>query len=258
MTAGIAHHALIIEYDGTNYSGYQLQTKEPTIQAELEKALLKLTGEKIRIKAASRTDAGVHALGQVVSFKTELGLTLENFTDGMNHYLPEDIAVKEAYRIGDGFDVRRQAVSREYQYIIINSKGRSPLRRLHTHQVKGELDVVEMNRACELIIGEHDLFSFASELQSHIKRTVRKVYQAGVRRQQEMVIFNIKANSFLPHQVRNTIGALIKIGQGKMTLDEFNSIIKARKAGTAGPTAPACGLCLVRVNYPKPLETEQQ
>ena len=115
-----------------------------------------------------------------------------------------------------------------------------------------------MNRACELIIGEHDLISFASELQPHIKRTVRKVYQAGVRRQQEMVIFNIKANSFLSHQVRNTIGALIKIGQGKMTPDEFNSIIKARKAGTAGPTAPACGLCLVRVNYPKPLETEQQ
>ena len=173
MTTGIAHNALIIEYDGTNYSGFQLQTKEPTIQAEIEKALLKLTGEKIRIKAASRTDAGVHALGQVVSFKTESGLSLETFTDGLNHYLPQDIAVKAAYRIGDSFDVRRRAVSREYQYLLINDRGRSPLRRHYTHQTKGELDVVAMNKACEMIIGEHDLVSFASELQPHVKRTIR-------------------------------------------------------------------------------------
>ncbi len=256
MTAGITHNALILEYDGTNYSGSQLQAKEPTIQAEIEKALLKLTGEKIRIKAASRTDAGVHALGQVVSFKTESRLKLKNFTDGLNHYLPEDIAVKAAYRIDDGFDVRRRAVSREYQYLLINSWSRSPLRRYYTYQVQGELDVAVMNKACEMITGEHDLISFASALEPHVKRTIRKVYQASVRRLKEMVIFDIKASSFLPHQVRNTVGALLRIGQGKMTLNEFNSIIEARKAGTAGPTVPACGLYLVRVNYLKPLETE--
>jgi len=256
LTAGMAHNTLIIEYDGTNYSGFQLQAKEPTIQAELEKALQKLTGEKIRIKAASRTDAGVHALRQVVSFKTESGLSPETFIDGLNHYLPEDIAVQAAYRVSDSFDVRRRAESREYQYLIINDKSRSPLRRHYAYQLKGELDVVAMNEACRMIKGENDLISFASELQPHIKRTVRKVYQVGVRKQQGMVIFNIKANSFLPHQVRNTVGTLIRIGQGKMTLDEFNSIINARKAGSAGPAAPACGLCLMRVNYPKPLGME--
>jgi len=257
LTTGIAHNALIVEYDGANYSGFQLQAKESTIQAELEKALLKLTGERVRIKGASRTDAGVHALGQVVSFKTESGLSPETLKDGLNHFLPEDIAVQQACGISEGFDVRRRAESREYQYLIIAGKGRSPLRRHYAYQIKGELDVAVMNEACTMITGEHDLVSFASELQPHVKRTVRKVFQAGVKKLNEMVIFNIKANSFLPHQVRNTVGALIRIGQDKMTLDEFNSIIEARKAGAAGPNVPACGLCLVRVNYPKPLETEQ-
>ena len=119
--------ALVLEYDGTNYHGSQLQAGMPTIQGEVEKALYKLTGESTRIKAAGRTDAGVHARGQVISFRTESALPLKSFIDGLNHYLPEDIAVKEAFHADSSFDVRRDAVSREYKYYILNSLTRSPM-----------------------------------------------------------------------------------------------------------------------------------
>ena len=113
-----------------------------------------------------------------------------------------------------------------------------------------------MNRACELLIGEHDLISFASALGTEKKSTVRRVYKAGVKKEADMAVFSIVANAFLTHQVRNTIGALISVGQGKMTVDEFGSIIEARKQGLAGPAAPACGLCLMKVNYKKPFNLE--
>lgn len=242
---------LTIEYDGSNYHGSQLQANMPTIQGEIEQALLELTGEKIRIKAASRTDAGVHAEGQVISFRTESGLPLKSFIDGLNHYLPGDIAVKEAFRAHDSFDVRRAAVSREYKYYILNSSTRSPIRRGFTCRVTGDLDIAAMNRACRALIGKHDFTSFVtSEETARTKRMVREVYKAEVMREGDMVILNMAANSFLPHQVRNTAGSLIKVGQGKMTVEEFHEMVAARTPGSAGPTAPADGLCLIRVNYP--------
>lgn len=241
---------LVIEYDGGHYHGSQLQVKAPTIQGEIEKALDRLTGEGLRVAAASRTDAGVHALGQVISFRTASALPPLTFVKGLNYYLPSDIAVKAAYRVNGGFSVRRDAISREYDYCILNTGVPSPLERRFSYRVSGELDIKAMNRACRVLIGEHDFSSFASDIGSGIKRMVRRVYEAGVEKDGHMVIFSIVAGSFLPHQVRNTVGALIRVGQGKMTVREFRSIMEAVKPGLAGPAAPARGLCLKKVNYP--------
>lgn len=248
---------LILEYDGTNYHGSQWQANAPTIQGEMEKALKKLTGERIRIKAASRTDAGVHARGQVVSFRTGSALPLKSFIDGLNHYLPRDIAVKEAYRLDDSFDVRRGAVSREYKYYMLNSPTRSPMRQGFSCRVDGNLDTEAMNKACQALVGKHDFASFVSSAETaRSKRTVRNVFRAEITRDGDMVVLDMAANSFLPHQVRNTVGSLIRVGQGKVTVDEFYSLVEARTPGLAGPTAPADGLCLMRVNYPSPFERD--
>jgi tRNA pseudouridine38-40 synthase len=241
---------LILEYDGTNYHGSQLQANAPTIQGEIEKALRKLTGERTRIRAASRTDAGAHARGQVVSFRTKSVLPLKAFVEGLNHYLPRDIAVKEAFRVDDSFDVRRGAISREYKYYILNSPTPSPMRQGFTCRVTGNLDTGAMNRACQTLVGKHDFASFVSSPEIAKKSTVRNVHKVEVEQDGDMVVLDMVVNSFLPHQVRNTVGSLIRVGQGKMTVDEFYSMVEARTPGLAGPTAPACGLCLMRVNYP--------
>ncbi len=246
---------LIIEYNGAKYHGSQWQANATTIQGEIEKALKMLTGEKIRIKIAGRTDTGVHARGQVAAFDTAATLPLQAFIDGMNHYLPPDIAVKKAYHADNGFDVRRQAVSREYKYYILNSPTRSPLRDRFACRIDGNPDIEAMNRACQALIGRHDFASFiASANTARQKRTVRDVYKAEITRDGDMLIFEMVASSFLPHQVRNTIGSLIKVGRGKMTVDEFCGMVAAATPGLAGPMAPPEGLCLVRVNYPVDFE----
>jgi len=244
---------LIMEYDGTRYHGFQLQDGFPTIQGEVEAALGKLTGEKLRVIAASRTDAGVHAKGQLVSFRTGSSLPLPAFINGLNYYLPKDIAVKSAHRVGDSFNVRRDAISREYNYYILNSLTRSPIMMGFSYLVTGHLDIEAMNLACQALIGEHDFASFASCIGDWAKSTVRNVHRAKIDKDGELAVFNMVANSFLPHQVRNTVGALIRVGLGKMSVDQFHSIIEAREPGLAGPAAPACGLCLMRVNYSSPL-----
>lgn len=243
---------LLMEYDGTNYCGFQLQADQPTIQEETEKALEKLTGERSRVMGASRTDAGVHARGQVASFRTSSQLPPAAFVSGLNHYLPRDIAVRAAYRVDDSFDVRRDAISREYNYYILNGLSRSPLRQAFSYLVTGSLNIGAINRACRTLIGEHDFASFTTGDGSRLKSTVRTVYRAEAAEDDDMVIFSMMANSFLPHQVRNTVGALIRVGLGWMKVDEFCKIAEAKTPGLAGPTAPARGLCLMRVNYPQP------
>jgi tRNA pseudouridine38-40 synthase len=247
---------LITEYNGARYHGFQLQANLPTIQGEMEKAINKLTGKKSRVTAASRTDAGVHAKGQVVSFKTDSSLPSRTFITGMNYYLPDDIAIRAAYRVDESFNVRRNATSREYNYSILNSLSRSPLNDDFSYRVTGNLDIEAMNRACEKLIGKHDFASFATCLETETKSTIRNVYQAEVKRDNEFVTFNIEANAFLPHQVRNTVGALIEIGLGRISVNEFYGMIEARKTGLAGPTVPARGLCLMKVNYPSPFKEE--
>jgi tRNA pseudouridine38-40 synthase len=247
---------LIMEYDGTDYHGFQWQNGLPSIQKEVEKAIKKLTGERRRVISASRTDAGVHAQGQVAGFRTRSPLPTRNFVNGLNHHLPRDIAIKAAYKVSDEFRIRRDAISREYSYYILNSPTRSPIREGRAYLVSNPLDIEAMNRAAQTLIGEHDFASFVNGDGSWLKSTVRNVFKAEVERDGEMVTFHMAANSFLPHQVRTTVGALIRVGLGKMNLDQFRSIIETRLPGTAGPTAPACGLCLDRVNYSVPLGEE--
>ncbi len=152
--------------------------------------------------------------------------------------------------------MRRRAVSREYRYSILNSATPSPTRRGFTYQVGGHLDIEVMNEACRILIGEHDFASFATRMEAGRRSTVKEVYRAGVEKDGDMVTFTVVATSYLPHQVRNTVGALLEVGRGKMTLDEFRGILAAKQPGLAGPTVPACGLCLVRVNYPAPFGEE--
>jgi len=243
---------LLIEYDGTQYHGFQWQADLPTIQNELERAIRRFCGQSSRVTAASRTDAGVHAKGQVVSFWGKSELSTMTLVRALNYYLPRDIAAKAAYRAGDDFNVRRDALSREYHYYILNSNTRSPFSRKFSLFVPKTLDMETMNLACQLIQGEHDFASFASSLDGN-KSTLRNIYEAGVEKKGDFIVFRIVANSFLPHQVRSTVGLLIRLGLHKIDMEGFRDIMEARTLGLAGPVSPACGLCLEKVNYPEPL-----
>jgi len=254
--------ALVVEYDGAAYHGFQFQSGAPTIQSELERAILSLTGERVRVTGAGRTDAGVHARGQVVSFTITSRLGSETFVDGLNHYLPRDIAVRDARVVADSFDARRSARSREYRYTIVNRGTRSPLAERFACRVEGSLDVAAMDRACRTIIGEHDLASFASGLGGEEKNTLRTVYSAtvsldtDVTRVGDLITIDVAANAFLRHQMRSLAGCLVAIGLGRMTADEFREVVATRQPSLAGPVMPAHGLCLMRVNYTYSLEDE--
>ena len=243
---------MLIEYDGTQYYGFQWQLGLPTVQSELERAIGRLCGQSSRVMAASRTDTGVHAKGQVVGFWAKSSLDTMTLVRALNHYLPGDIAVKAAYRVSDDFDVRRDALSREYRYYILNRNARSPFSRRFALFLPKMLDIRTMNEACQVIQGEHDFASFASSLDDG-KSTVRNVCEAGIEKQGDFTVFRIVANSFLHHQVRSTVGLLIRLGMGKIGIADFRDIMEARSVGLAGPLSPACGLCLTKVNYPKPL-----
>jgi len=241
---------LVVEYDGTEYCGFQWQAGQVTVQGAIEAALHKLTGEKRRVIAASRTDTGVHAGGQVLGFRSGAGLDLRAFVHGMNHYLDNDIAVRKAYRMPESFNARRDAASREYRYTMLNRAVRSPLMGRFAHEVAGELDAELMEEASQLLAGRHDMASFVPKNEAQEKDTVREVFYTGVQREGDTVTFRVAANSYLRHQVRNTAGALIRVGQKRATVEEFREILEAKTPGLAGPRAPACGLCLERVNYP--------
>lgn len=241
--------ALVVGYEGTRYHGFQIQGDVPTIQGEIERALSRLTGERIRIASASRTDVGVHAKGQVVAFGTNSNLPLKTLVRALNHYLAQDIAVSKAFRVSDDFDARRDALSREYCYCLLNSPTPCPLLRRSTYFVPRPLDIEAMNEACQVLLGSHDFAPFASSLDGR-RSTVRIVYRAEVVREGDVVTFHMVANSFLPHQVRNTMGALLKMGLGKSDVETFCQIAGSKTPGVAGPALPPHGLCLMKVNYP--------
>ena len=248
--------ALVIEYDGTRYHGFQWQDNAPTIQKEVEIALAKLIGRSIRIRGASRTDAGAHAKGQVVSFQSDMVFPVETWVKALNFYLPEDIAVKGACSVDVDFDVRRDAIKRHYRYHILNRIARSSLMRKYVHPVQQPLDIDTMNKASECLVGEHDFASFSPPIDG---ATIRRIFKAAVHRKEDLVIFDICGNSFLPHQVRTIVGSLIKVGLGKMAVDDFQNLVDSVQAGVAGPVVPACGLCLMEVVYPSfPLQRRNE
>ncbi|MCL0078368.1 tRNA pseudouridine(38-40) synthase TruA [Dehalococcoidia bacterium] len=244
----MAKIALLIEYEGTRYHGFQIQLNVPTIQGELERAIFKVTGEAVRLHGAGRTDAGVHARGQVATFETASALPPLTFLRALNFYLPPDISVRDACNVGMGFDVRRDALSREYRYTILNDSVYSPRHRRWAYRVTGKLDAEAMNRACEVLLGQHDFAPFTNS-EGGAKNTVRTVFKAEVRREGRLMFFDMVANAFLPQQVRRTAGSLLRIGSGDMEVDEFREMAGSGLIGAAKPVAPAHGLCLMRVNY---------
>jgi len=243
----------VIEYNGKRYFGFQWQNGRPTIQAELEEAIVRLTGENRRVIAACRTDTGVHALGQVVSFYTASELPLERFVSGLNHYLPDDITVKLAGKMPHTFNVMKHAVRREYVYKILNRQSRPALQNDYYYHVRAKLDTGLMDQAARMLVGKHDFASFVTDWTRETS-TVKQIYEAAVERDGEHVTFYVAANSFLTHQVRNIVGTLIRVGTGKIGVEEFKNILESKKLSLAGPTAPAQGLYLIKVIYPDNVE----
>lgn len=242
--------ALVVEYDGTGYSGFQYQANAPSVQEELEKAIAHLTSEKVRIKAAGRTDAGVHALGQVVAFDTTSGHAPETFVRALNFYLPRDIAVKAAHRVRESFDPRRDALSRRYRYTLLNSPAPSPLRMRTSWHIEEPLNVRRMQRAAGLLVGTHDFARFAATLGDERASTVRHIHEASVRRSGDVITFEVEGNAFLPHQVRHMAGALVDVGRGKLSLEELKAMVDGGNTHAVAHSLPPQGLCLIRVTYP--------
>ena len=239
---------LYLEYDGTRYRGYQMQRDEPTVQDAVEKALESLTGQKYRLTSASRTDAGVHAQNQVVSFVPTKEMTLRAYESGLNHYLPHDIAVTRAIWASPSLHVRRSAVARTYRYTILNRATRSPLWDRIAALVREPLDVSAMQQAADALSGWMDVRPFTGPLPPR-RTPMRRLDRAEVRRNDEFVTIELEGNSFLPHQVRRTAGALVEVGRGHMTPVDFHRLARSGTAGEADWTMPPQGLCLIGVRY---------
>jgi tRNA pseudouridine38-40 synthase len=240
--------ALVIEYEGTAYAGSQYQKNERTVQGELEKALRKLTRKAIRVALAGRTDAGVHAKGQVAAFLTTVPYELGVFQRALNSHLPKDIAVRSAHEVTLGFDVRRHARRRWYRYRIYNGHSRRPLFRSQSWHVPEPLDVEAMREAARLLVGRQDFAALAAPAAAG-RSTIRTVHRAEVRRRRCWVVFDIEANAFLPQQVRRTVGALVRVGLGKESVEGFRRLLASARPGAASFAAPAAGLCLMAVRY---------
>ncbi len=241
--------AMIVEYDGAEYSGFQFQKNAPTVQQQIENAIERLTAQPIRIKAAGRTDAGVHALGQVVAFDTEAPYPPETVRDAINARLPDDVAVRSAHPVRPDFDPRRDAVSRLYRYTLLVSDVRSPMARRWSHQVRGPLDLDSMTQAADMMEGVHDFVNFAGPMPDPEASTVRRIYRVMLERDSDFIRLEVKGNAFLPHQVRRMVGALVDLGRGKLNIEQIGLQIAGHADAPTARSVPPRGLCLVKVEY---------
>jgi len=241
---------LVLEYDGSRYVGWQVQPNGASIQAEVERALAALHHAPRRVTAAGRTDAGVHALGQVASFPEERPLPLKAYVRGMNALLPPDVAVRDASLEPDGFDARRSARGKRYRYRIENAPTRAPLSRLEAWQVFPPLDVEAMREAAAHLVGRHDFAAFrAADCEAkHAVREVTRLELTG--RTGGRIDVVVEATAFLKHMVRNVVGTLVDVGRGRRSPAEVAAILASGDRTRAGPTAPPQGLCLEHVFYP--------
>ena len=241
--------ALVVEYEGTKYHGFQYQQNVPTIQEGLEKAIGKFTGEEVRVKGAGRTDAGVHALGQVVTFDTDSNHPLERVTAALNFHLPKDIAVKSTYEVDTEFDPRRHALSRTYVYSVINTPARTPLMRRTSHHVQEPLDIKLMQRSAKLFVGLWDFSRFAATPAKLEVSTVREIFESMITRDRDMITFRIRGSSFLQHQVRRMAGILVETGKGNATSRDIKEMLKGQSSDSVAHSLPPGGLCLQSVQY---------
>jgi tRNA pseudouridine38-40 synthase len=243
---------LVLEYDGTNYVGWQPQTNGPSIHREVERAVRALVSEEVTILGAARTDSGVHAAGQVVCFTTRRGLPLKAYWMGLNNLLPKDIAVVEASEVPEDFDPRRLARGKTYRYRIFNRRVPSPL-RLRTHwQIFQPLDVAAMQAASCALLGRHDFSAFrASDCQAaHAVRELREVSITGAAGAE--VTATVEGTAFLKHMVRNIVGTLVEVGKGRQPVEWVKRALDSKDRNQAGPTAPAHGLTLMKILYLEP------
>ncbi len=245
--------ALIIEYNGYHYSGWQRQESVATIQQQLERALTCIADESISVTCSGRTDAGVHALKQVVHFETNSNRETSAWTLGCNSILPDDISVTWAAEIDAEFNARFSAEKRTYQYVILNRRTRPGLfHGLVSWQCR-KLDEERMFRASRCLLGEHDFSSYRA-VACQSKTPFRRVDKIGIDRYGDWLIISITANAFLHHMVRNIVGVLMEIGYGKQGVDWAERVLLAKDRTAGGVTAPAGGLYLSEVHYPERFE----
>lgn len=240
--------AIRLEYDGSAYAGSQFQPDKPTIQGELEKALARLTGHETRADFAGRTDAGVHAVGQVAAFTTDRSDSSDGWLGALNGLLPADIAVTAVAEARDDFDPRRDATRRWYRYTILARRSRDALARGRAWHVSQPLYLEAMQEAASRLVGRHDFAAFCGALEPG-RTTTRTIFGSCLSRRGEKVRFDVVGDAFLPQQVRRMTGALVRVGQGKMSVDELTATLEQAEHGSSRHLAPPEGLCLMRVDY---------
>jgi tRNA pseudouridine38-40 synthase len=250
---------LVISYDGTDFHGWQRQPKLPTIQECLETSLARLTGEAAHVWGSGRTDAGVHALNQVANFKTTSPIPCENLLKALNNLLPPTIRIIEAREVVESFHARYDVRAKTYRYRILQAPICSPFLCRFVYHHPFPLDHARMAEAARLFEGEHDFTSFAGaadegaggEEQPSGREMVRTILSSQFfrRRKTSMLIYEVTGDGFLHHMVRNMVGTLMEVGRGKLTPQDVVRILAARDRTLAGPTAPAQGLCLMKVEY---------
>ena len=239
---------LTIEYDGTNYSGWQKQPKVKTIQGEIENAILKSIGEEVELFGSGRTDAGVHALNQKAHFDLTRAVPISKLPEILNNILPDDIVIKKAEEVDLNFHARFSAKGRGYIYRILNRKAPPAIEKNRVWWVPVPLDIEKMRQGAQYLLGKHDFTSFRAAA-CQAKSPVKTLDRLDIEQRGEEIVFIVEARSFLHHQVRNMVGTLREVGDGSRQPEDIKTILEACDRRVAGPNAPACGLYLNRVEY---------
>ena len=239
---------LTVEYDGTDYHGWQIQANQKTVQAVLEKAVSTLVGRPTRIIGSGRTDAGVHALGQVANFMSDKGFEPHRFQRALNALTPDDVCVKAVEVVPDSFHARRHGRSRIYEYRIWNRSSPSPFQLRYAWHVHDRLDIAAMGQAITCLAGEHDFSSFRGA-GCDAAHPIRTVYASSMTRSDDLIVFTVEATAFLRHMVRNLVGTLVEVGRQQRSPESFAALLDARDRTQAGMKAPAQGLFLNEVKY---------
>lgn len=238
---------LTIEYDGTNYVGWQQQKNGITIHGVLSKAIERVVNEEVTLQGSGRTDAGTHAVGQVANFKTESDIPVYNLVQAINSYLPKDIVVRSAEKVPEDFHSRYSAKLKTYCYTILNSEIRDAVGRDYCLHYSTPLDIEKMQSASKALIGKHDFSVFKSK--SDVISSVRTITRLEIEKNGKYLMFTVEADGFLYKMVRSIVGTLLEVGKGKMKILEFKRIVKSGTRARAGNTVAASGLCLLKVKY---------
>ncbi|WP_238883058.1 tRNA pseudouridine(38-40) synthase TruA [Clostridium sp. YIM B02551] len=238
-----------LQYDGTRYKGWQRQKENsPTIQEKIESVLSKMTGEEIQVIGCGRTDSGVHAENYVANFRTNSNMSIDEMLDYLYEYLPEDIVVKSMKDTTERFHARYNVKSKTYVYRIYNGRFRNVFNRKYTYHTNEKLNLDDMKKASEFLIGTHDFQSFTS-LKSNSKSTVRTINYINITENDGMIEVEVNGNGFLWNMVRIIVGTLLEVGVGKLNVKDVERILDEKKRAEAGPIAQAKGLCLKSVQY---------